>query len=94
MLSRLKTSLKQKLDAYGKLGLVVFLVCHVLKNVCVAYPLYWLAIKGRRPDLFGLAVVIHQGPWDFLMAFMVLAVITFRRKRTAQLTSVPDEGLG
>jgi len=85
MLARFKTFCKQKLDAYGRLGAVVLVVCHVTKNVGIAYPLYWIALRGRRPDLFGLAVVVHQGPWDILAAVGILAIITIRRKKTGGL---------
>ena len=61
--------LKRFLMGYGRTGGISYVVAHIVKNGFIAFPLYGISAMTGNKALLALTIAIHQGPWDFGVAF-------------------------
>jgi hypothetical protein len=84
---------KKYIFSYGKVGVIAFVATHITKTL-IAIPLYYFAAKQKDKTLLTIALVVHQGPWDFLAGYLAIQIkilFTGKKKTTPPQKTQPDD---
>lgn len=84
---------KKYIYSYGKIGVIAFVATHIIKTL-VAIPFYYFAAKQKDKGFLAIALVLHQGPWDFLAGYLAIQIkilLKGKKKVTPQQKTQHDD---